>query len=260
MRQSVNSNEVVPLLPARRFPTRALAGTGLLCLLLVPVMGLAEEENYTASVDIKYPGNYRLTYYYTPESPDKQHPAKVKVQDKEFIVDPGIRPPTINGVFLLEHSEVHAGESVLDIGTGTGIHAIFAADKTTHIVATDLDPKAIANAKRNARLHGVADNIDFRVGDLFAPLKEGEKFDVIYFNIAYPIYNHLPQPWELHERLFAGIRKYMKPYARIYYQAGYVQNIPYIHDMVTRNQLSIMRMDMVNATFYKNELILFVIQ
>jgi ribosomal protein L11 methyltransferase len=59
-----------------------------------------------------------------------------------------------------------AGGSFLDVGTGTGILAIAAAKlfPDAHIEACDTDATAIAIAGENARLNGVAEKINFRVG------------------------------------------------------------------------------------------------
>jgi ribosomal protein L11 methyltransferase len=61
-----------------------------------------------------------------------------------------------------------AGGSFLDVGTGTGILAIAAAMlfPDAHIEACDTDAEAIAIAKENARLNGVAERISFRVGTI----------------------------------------------------------------------------------------------
>ena len=61
-----------------------------------------------------------------------------------------------------------AGGSFLDVGTGTGILAIAAAKMfpDAHIEAYDTDADAIAIASENARLNGVADRINFRVGTI----------------------------------------------------------------------------------------------
>jgi len=58
------------------------------------------------------------------------------------------------------------GGSLLDVGTGTGILAIAAAKlfSGARIEACDTDSDALAIARENARLNGVADNITFRVG------------------------------------------------------------------------------------------------
>ena len=60
------------------------------------------------------------------------------------------------------------GGSLLDVGTGTGILAIAAAKlfPEARVAACDTDPEAVEIAKENARLNGVAEQIDFRVGSL----------------------------------------------------------------------------------------------
>jgi ribosomal protein L11 methyltransferase len=61
-----------------------------------------------------------------------------------------------------------AGGSFFDVGTGTGILAIAAAKlfPAARIEAYDTDPEAIAIARENARLNGVAERIMFRVGTI----------------------------------------------------------------------------------------------
>ena len=58
------------------------------------------------------------------------------------------------------------GESLLDVGTGTGILAIAAVklNPSARVEACDTDPLAVSVAEENARLNGVAHRIDFRVG------------------------------------------------------------------------------------------------
>ena len=58
------------------------------------------------------------------------------------------------------------GGSFLDVGTGTGILAIAAAKlfPEARLEACDTDAEAIAIARENARLNGVAERITFRVG------------------------------------------------------------------------------------------------
>ncbi|MGH9930750.1 MAG: 50S ribosomal protein L11 methyltransferase [Pyrinomonadaceae bacterium] len=59
-----------------------------------------------------------------------------------------------------------AGGSFLDVGTGTGILAIAAAKlfPDAHVEACDTDGEAVAIARDNARLNGVAERITFRRG------------------------------------------------------------------------------------------------
>jgi ribosomal protein L11 methyltransferase len=60
------------------------------------------------------------------------------------------------------------GGSFLDVGTGTGILAIAAAKlfPPAHIEACDTDAEAIAIARENARLNGVAERVSFSVGTI----------------------------------------------------------------------------------------------
>ncbi len=68
----------------------------------------------------------------------------------------------------------------LDLGTGTGILALQAATHSEKVVATDLNPQAVAFARFNARLNGV-ENVECLAGDGFTPVA-GRKFDLIFSN------------------------------------------------------------------------------
>ncbi|WP_163506446.1 methyltransferase [Fodinicola acaciae] len=75
--------------------------------------------------------------------------------------------------------------TALDLGTGNGIQALVCAADTEHVVATDINPRALAYARFNAALNGV-DNIEFREGSLFEPV-DGERFDLVVSNPPYVI-------------------------------------------------------------------------
>ncbi|MDQ2921977.1 MAG: 50S ribosomal protein L11 methyltransferase, partial [Acidobacteriota bacterium] len=66
------------------------------------------------------------------------------------------------------------GGSFLDVGTGTGILAIAAAKlfPEARIAACDTDPDAVEIARENARLNGVDEQIEFRVGSLDESCRE----------------------------------------------------------------------------------------
>jgi len=68
----------------------------------------------------------------------------------------------------------------LDLGTGNGIQALSAASHSQHVVATDLNPRAVAFAKFTACLNGI-EKIECLDGDGFEPVS-GSKFDLIVSN------------------------------------------------------------------------------
>jgi HemK-related putative methylase len=75
----------------------------------------------------------------------------------------------------------HADASVLDMGTGSGICALFAARLARRVVAVDINPAAVRCAAVNATLNHLEKRVDSRQGDLFAPVGD-ERFDVVLFN------------------------------------------------------------------------------
>jgi len=77
-----------------------------------------------------------------------------------------------------------AGRSFLDVGTGTGLLAIAAAkiaENTAPIFACDTDPDAITNARENASVNGVGDQIEFAAGPISA---ETPAFDFVCANLT----------------------------------------------------------------------------
>jgi methylase of polypeptide subunit release factors len=73
----------------------------------------------------------------------------------------------------------------LDVGTGSGIHALLAAQHARQVIATDVNPRALAYTELNAALNGLH-NIECRQGSLFEPV-EGETFDLITCNAPYVV-------------------------------------------------------------------------
>lgn len=104
----------------------------------------------------------------------------------EIVVLPGVFDGVRlrTGAFLAETLSAEpmpAGARVLDLGTGTGIGALFAARRAAHVIATDINPEATRCAQLNALAHHLEHKIETRTGDLFAPVGDAT-FDLILFN------------------------------------------------------------------------------
>jgi methylase of polypeptide subunit release factors len=77
------------------------------------------------------------------------------------------------------------GARVLDVGTGSGVQALLAARHASHVVATDINPRALAFTELNAAMNGFT-NVEVRLGSLFEAVG-GERFDLITCNPPYVV-------------------------------------------------------------------------
>jgi len=133
--------------------------------------------------------------------------------------------PCDDSIPLLESVHIRAGESVLDVGTGTGVIGIFCALKGAGAVsAVDWNPDAISNAKENAARNKVDAIFDAHHSDVFEAIESNEKFDVIVANL--PMMNMKARDvvessiWDtdLHanEAFLSRVGQFVKPDGRIY--------------------------------------------
>jgi ribosomal protein L11 methyltransferase len=86
---------------------------------------------------------------------------------------------------------------VLDIGSGTGVLAIAAAKALRrHVVASDIDPRAVEVARANARANAVGALVEVvHAGGLSARrLRERGPFDLVFANILLPPLKRLAAP------------------------------------------------------------------
>jgi HemK-related putative methylase len=110
-----------------------------------------------------------------------------------------------------EHSQ-----RALDMGTGSGIGAIFAARRGYQVIAVDLNPEAVRCARVNALMNRLEGLIEVRQGDLFEPVAR-EQFDLVLFNP--PFFRGTPKDladmaWrgvDVLERFAAGLPGALRP-------------------------------------------------
>ncbi len=108
----------------------------------------------------------------------------VFVEGREFIVLPGVFPPRFDSSLLISSLDISDGADVLDVGSGSGVLAIFACwAGASRCIALDINAGAIRNTMENAIKHGLEDRIDSRISDGLAALSEDDKFDYVIANL-----------------------------------------------------------------------------
>ena len=106
----------------------------------------------------------------------------------EFVVYDGVFSPTVfnDTFFYAEALPVPVGGSVLEVGCGTGFIALQVAKKGAgSVLATDINPSAVANCKANAEKHNLSDVVTARISDVFSAVADDERFDLIFWNWPY---------------------------------------------------------------------------
>ncbi|MBZ7929035.1 peptide chain release factor N(5)-glutamine methyltransferase [Campylobacter molothri] len=138
---------------------------------------------------------------------------KVNFWGLDFKINKGVLIPRYDTEILLNQilnlCKTHQFKNILEIGFGSGILSIILAKELKiNLTACDINPKALELAKKNAKIHGVEKQIDFKLCD-FSTLKDN--YDFIFSNPPY-IKNSYPiDIWvqsEPKEALFGGEKGY----------------------------------------------------
>lgn len=113
-----------------------------------------------------------------------------------FEVSSEVYQPSEDSFLFAENLRVKKGSYVLDMGTGSGILGILAAETADAVLAVDINPSAVLCAKQNAALNRMNRKMSFLRGDLFTSLVPSMKFNLIIFNAPYlPTEENGEKPW-----------------------------------------------------------------
>lgn len=154
---------------------------GALRLGLVEASGAGRDDAVRALVDLA-----PVTY----ESPDGASGEWFVASDLgEATTGAALRPDHVLGVggasTTLARATIRTPRRrTLDLGTGCGIQALYAATHSDEVVATDVSERALAFARFNAALAGV--DLDLRLGSMLEPVADGG-FDLVVSNPPFVI-------------------------------------------------------------------------
>jgi len=156
----------------------------------------------------------------------------------------GVYEPAEDSFLLAENLLVDTDDIALDIGTGTGIQALIAAEKAKEVIGVDINKRAIKLAEDNANLNKIS-NVEFRISDLFE--KVSEKFDLIIFNPPYlPVSENdaIGKSWsggkkgiEVIEGFLDSVGKYLKPSGRFQLVISSLNDINRINELFSKKGL-----------------------
>jgi len=118
----------------------------------------------------------------------QQHfPSSFHYKGLHIFLHPEVYEPAEDTFLLLDTIDINPAESVLEIGSGTGIISLWCAQHQANVIASDINPFAIELLKKNIRkntsdLRGI---LKARMGDMYDSIDPRERFDVIIFNPPY---------------------------------------------------------------------------
>jgi SAM-dependent methyltransferase len=99
-------------------------------------------------------------------------------------VNPGVFAPTHTSRTIAEALDIREGQTVIDVGCGSGVLSFVAARLgARRVIGCDLSASAVQVARDNARRLTLEERVEFRVGNLLEPVR-GERADVIIGDVS----------------------------------------------------------------------------
>ncbi|MDH6363477.1 methylase of polypeptide subunit release factors [Enterococcus sp. PF1-24] len=96
---------------------------------------------------------------------------------------------------LAENIKFDKGAVVLDLCSGSGIQGLIAGKSAARVISVELNKTAFNFASFNGLLNDLEDTVEVRLGNLYNPVKQDEKFDYIYVNPPFiPVVKNIYYP------------------------------------------------------------------
>ena len=148
-------------------------------------------------------------------------------------------------------------KAVLEIGTGSGVLSLCCLQAgASRVVATDVNPSAIANAGYNAQILGVRDRLELRLvpldhPDAFSVVKPTERFDLIVSNppwedsepVSIDDYAFYDSGFRLMRSLMEGLNQHLKPGGRALLAYGSVSAIKTLQQLASEHHVAVKILD-----------------
>jgi methylase of polypeptide subunit release factors len=160
---------------------------------------------------------------------------------------------------LIRQSRIADGKSVLEIGTGSGLISLCCLHAgAKRVVATDINPAAVANARYNALLLGAADRFEARRVPLdrpraYAVIDASEQFDLIISNPPWELSARPPEKiddyafydpqFALMRTMLEGRKEHLRPGGRLLLVYGCVSAIRTLQNMAPQHGLTTVLLD-----------------
>lgn len=198
---------------------------------------------------------------------DKRRESKViSLKGLKLTICPGVFDPSLGegSQIIIENNKLLSGNKVLELGTGTGVLAMLAAQNSKFVVATDISKKAIDCARLNFKENSLDQKIELRKGYLFDVIDKNEKFDQIIFNPPFLEGNpnstlensYYDSDYKILETFFSIAHKYLTTNGNIVICFGGVGDIGYFEYLIEINNYTKIYTDSV----INNDLLFFVHQ
>jgi predicted RNA methylase len=154
---------------------------------------------------------------------------------------------------LIRETALVRGKTILEIGAGTGLLSLCCLRAgAARVIATDVNPAAIANTEYNANTLDLADRLETRLvpldrAEAYSVIRPAERFDLIISNP--PWENQTPgrindyalydEGFRLMRSLLAGLAGHLKPGGRAFLAYGCVDAIHTLQRLAPEFDLTI---------------------